>query len=39
MRKKASETEDTIQFDQIITSLCAYGIGYTLFNVWDLTIY
>lgn len=39
MRKKASENEDTIQFDQIITSLCAYGIGYTLFNVWDLTIY
>lgn len=28
-----------IELPDIISSLCAYGMGYTLFNVWDLTIY
>ena len=28
-----------ITLPDIVSSLCAYGVGYTLFNVWDLTIY
>lgn len=28
-----------ISLSEVVSSLCAYGIGYTLFNVWELTIY
>ena len=37
--KAAKERDKGISFSDIVSSLCAYGIGYTLFNIWDLTIY
>lgn len=38
-REKDSQKGDGITLPDIISALCAYGIGYTMFNVWDLTIY
>ena len=38
-REKNSQKGDGITLPDIISSLCAYGIGYTMLNVWDLTIY
>lgn len=42
-KKKAAEKRgqdgDGITLPDIISAVCAYGIGYTMFNVWDLTIY
>ena len=38
-RKQAIQKGSTTNFPDIVSSLCAYGVGYTLFNVWDLTIY
>lgn len=38
-REKDSQKGDGITLPDIISALCTYGIGYTIFNVWDLTIY
>ena len=38
-KEKDSQKGDGITLPDIISSLCAFGIGYTMFNVWDLTIY
>lgn len=38
-REKDSSKGDGITLPDIISSLCVYGIGYTMLNVWDLTIY
>lgn len=38
-REKNAKNGDGITLPDIITSLCACGVGYTMYNVWDLTIY
>ena len=38
-REKDSQKGDGITLPDIVSALCTYGIGYTMFNVWDLTIY
>lgn len=38
-REESSKKGEGITLPDIISSLCAYNIGYTIFNVWDLTIY
>lgn len=38
-RQEAMERGDLMTFPDIVSSLCGFGTGYTLFNVWDLTIY
>lgn len=38
-REKDSQKGDGITLPDIVSALCSYGIGYTMFNVWDLTIY
>ena len=38
-REKNAKKGDGITLPDIISSLCVYGIGYTMLNVWDLTIY
>lgn len=37
--KKTSSQENEISFSDMISSICCAGLGYTLFNIWDLTIY
>ena len=38
-REKDAQKGNGITLPDIISSLCVYGIGYDIFNVWDLTIY
>lgn len=38
-KAKKAENGQQISVLEIISSLCAFGIGYNLFNIWDLTIY
>ena len=37
--KSAKNNGKEIEFADIVSSLCAYGVGYTIFNVRDLTLY
>lgn len=38
-RREAARKGSTTSFPDIVSSLCTFGVGYTLFNVWDLNIY
>lgn len=38
-RKKAMSKEEGITLGEVISCLCAFGIGYNMLNIWDLTIY
>ena len=38
-RERDAQKGNGITLPDISFSLCVYGIGYDIFNVWDLTIY
>lgn len=38
-RAKSQDDKNSISIADMVSAVCAYGMGYNLTNIWDLTIY